>query len=134
MEATENTLSLKVLTVDDSQIVSDNLSEMLGEIKNVNWIGHAFTLSDAYLHIIEKSPEVIILDIQMKEESGFELLEFLKEKHPEIDVMMFTNLSYMPYRKKSMELGAKYFLDKSTEFEKIPEILTNILKKKQNDN
>ena len=129
-----NITSLKVLTVDDSQIVSDNLGEMLSDIQNVNWIGHAFTLSDAYLSIIEKNPEVIILDIQMKEESGFELLEFLRDKHPEIQVMMFTNLSYMPYRKKSMELGAKYFLDKSTEFEKIPEILTTILKNKQNDN
>lgn len=125
---------LKVLTVDDSQIVSDSLGTMLGEINDVNWIGHAFTLSDAYLRIIENSPEVIILDIQMKEESGFELLEFLRDKHPEIEVMMFTNLSYLPYRKKSMELGAKYFLDKSTEFEKIPEILTDILKKKHNDN
>ena len=35
---------------------------------------------------------------------------------------------------KSIELGAKYFIDKSTEFEKIPEILTTILKNKQNDN
>ncbi|MCG3167512.1 MAG: Response regulator GacA [Bacteroidia bacterium] len=129
-----NTASLKVLTVDDSQIVSENLGEMLNDIQNINWIGHAFTLSDAYLHIIEKEPEVIILDIQMKEESGFELLEFLKQKHPEIQVMMFTNLSYLPYRKKSIELGAKYFLDKSTEFEKIPEILTAILNNKQNDN
>ncbi len=129
-----NITSLKVLTVDDSQIVSDNLGEMLSDIQNINWLGHAFTLSDAYINIIEKNPEVIILDIQMKEESGFELLEFLRDKHPEIQVMMFTNLSYMPYRKKSMELGAKYFLDKSTEFEKIPEILTTILKNKQNDN
>jgi DNA-binding NarL/FixJ family response regulator len=129
-----NTPSLKVLTVDDSQIVSDNLGEMLSDIQNIHWIGHAFTLSDAYLNIIQKNPELIILDIQMKEESGFELLEFIRDKHPEIQVMMFTNLSYMPYRKKSMELGAKYFIDKSTEFEKIPEILTTILKNKQNDN
>lgn len=128
------TSSLKVLTVDDSQIVSENLGNMLSDIQNIIWIGHAFTLSDAYLNIIEKKPEVIILDIQMKEESGFELLEFLKEKHPEIQVMMFTNLAYLPYRKKSMEMGARYFLDKSSEFEKIPEILTTIVKNKQNDN
>jgi DNA-binding NarL/FixJ family response regulator len=128
------TPTLKVLTVDDSQIVSDNLGQILSELQHINWIGHAFTLSDAYLHIIEKAPEVIILDIQLKEESGFELLEFLRDKHPEIHVLMFTNLSYAPYRKKSIELGAKFFIDKSTEFEKIPEILITIFNKKQNDN
>ena len=130
MEINITNQSLRVLTVDDSPIVSESLGTLLGELQSINWVGHAFNLSEAHIQIIEKAPEVVILDINMKEESGFDLLEFLAEKHPEIELMMFTNMSYLPYRKKSFELGAKYFLDKSTEFEKIPEVLNQILTNK----
>lgn len=126
METMTNDSNLKILTIDDSPIVSEGIGSLLRELDNINWVGHAFNISQAHVYIIEQNPDVIILDIQLKDESGFDMLEFLRAKHPEIQVIMFTNLSYAPYRKKSMELGAKYFLDKSTEFEKIPEILTEI--------
>ena len=40
--------------------------------------------------------------------------------------VVLTNYPYPHYRKKCLEAGAKYFLDKSTEFSKIPEILEKI--------
>lgn len=122
--------TLTVFTVDDSEIVYKIIGPLLVETKNITWLGHAFSLPDAYLQLSKKIPKVIILDIQLKEESGFELLEYLSKNHPAIVVIMFSNLSSIPYREKCKELGAKYFLDKSTEFEKIPEILTEITKKK----
>ncbi|MES2140351.1 MAG: response regulator [Bacteroidota bacterium] len=125
MNPIEQTLS--VFTVDDSEIVYKIIGPLLLETKNITWLGHAFSLGDAYLQVAEKKPEVVILDIQLGVESGFEFLEYLSKNHPNIPVIMFSNLSSIPYRQKCKQLGAKYFLDKSSEFEKLPEILSELM-------
>ncbi|MES2397736.1 MAG: response regulator [Bacteroidota bacterium] len=119
--------TLTVFSVDDSEIVYKSIKTLLLETKNILWAGHALSLHDACLQIDKKNPNVVILDIQLREESGFEFLKYLSKNHPAIVVIMFSNLSSMPYREKAMELGAKYFLDKSTEFEKIPKVLTELI-------
>ncbi|MES2591008.1 MAG: response regulator [Bacteroidota bacterium] len=117
---------LTVFTVDDSAIVYKLIGPLIAETKNITWVGHAFSLTYAYMQIDKKKPNVVILDIQLREEKGFELLEYLSTNHPGIAVIMFTNSSSQPYRQKCKKLGAKYFLDKSTEFETIPKILTEL--------
>lgn len=118
---------LTVFTVDDSEIVYKNMGLLLAENKNVTWLGHSFSLDDAYLQIAEKKPKLVILDIHLKENNSFELLEHIKKEYPSTVVVMFTNISTEPYRKKCKDLGAQYFLDKSDEFEKIPQIVEELL-------
>ena len=123
----QNEFPLTIFTVDDSEIVYRNLGALLNENKNVKWIGHAFSVAEATLQIPKQKPRIVILDIQLKDKSSFELLEYLTEYYPDITVIMLTNLAFEPYRKKCAEHGAKYFLDKSSEFEKIPLIVEELL-------
>lgn len=116
---------LRVLTVDDSTKIAQHLNRLLSELVNVKQIGHAYNLSDAH-RLISNNPHVIILDIQLKEESGLDLLSHIQKNNPEIIVIMLSNMSYTAYRTKCLELGAQYFLDKSTDFEKITEVLDRI--------
>ena len=46
---------------------------------------------------------------------------------PSCVVIIFTNYPYPQYRKKCMEAGADFFFDKSMEFEKIPEVLGQLV-------
>lgn len=128
---TQSKTSLTIFTVDDSEIVYKSMRTFLSDNENISWVGHAFSLADAYKQISEKKPEIVILDIQLKEHSSIELLEHLNKNTPNIVVIMFTNLSTPPYRKRCEELGAKYFLDKSGEFEKIPQILKEVVQSKK---
>lgn len=122
-----------VLIVDDSSIVAQNIKLMIEDIEGVSTVYHSLNLNRAYVYISDKKPCIVFLDIQLKNETGFELLEFLAEKHPEIIVIMISNLSHDVYRKKSMEMGAHFFIDKSTEFEKLPEIIMSMIKKRSSD-
>jgi DNA-binding NarL/FixJ family response regulator len=127
MNTTEHK-KLKVLTVDDSTKIAQHLNQMLSEISYVERIGHAYTLENAHKHINKNNPHLVILDIQLKEESGLDLLTYLHKNNPEIIVMMLSNMSFPAYRTKCLELGAKYFLDKSIDFEKIPVVIDSIYK------
>lgn len=117
---------LKVLSVDDSKIITTHLDYILRDIKKVKWIGHAFCIKEAKDLIRIEKPDVILLDIMLKEENGFDLLKYIKNNYPEIVVFMLSNNINSGYYKKSMLLGAHYLIDKSYEFYNIPNFLMAI--------
>lgn len=119
---------MNLISVDDSETILNHIKLMLDSIEDVNYYGHAFTISEA-THLIETHlPDVVLLDLMLKEESGIELLEHIKSSYPSIDVIILSNHSELFYKNKCKALGAKYFLDKSYEFDKLPQILKNLSK------
>ena len=114
---------LKVLTVDDSAIITTHLAYILKDLKEVKWIGHAFCIREAEALIKIWKPDVVLLDIMLKEESGFDLLKNIKNNYPDIVVFMLSNITNPIYSKKSILLGAHYLIDKSYEFYNIPNFL-----------
>ena len=119
---------LKVLIVDDSPLVVKRLFHILFEIDDVKCIGHASQYEDA-LRLVEKSkPDVVLLDIQLPKKNGIDILVSIKSKFKKVKVVMLSNFSDKYYKNLCFTSGCDYFLDKSTEFEKIEGTLLNIIK------
>jgi len=118
---------MKVLIVDDSEVVRERLRTMLSELKGVEVIGQAESSKEAIGAIRKLKPDAVILDIQMSGGNGIKVLEKIKEEMPSTKVIMLTNYPYPQYRKKCMDAGADYFFDKSTEFEKVIEVVKNMV-------
>lgn len=121
---------MKVLIVDDSNIVCEGLRQMLINIAGVELIGQANDAQDAITAISEYEPDVVILDIRLPGKSGIEVLKDIRDKKLPIRVIMLTNYPYPQYRKKCEELGADYFFDKVTEIEKISNLIEELTKNK----
>ncbi len=79
--------------------------------------------SEAIAAFQQLKPEVAILDIQMPGGSGIDVLVHIKKESPRTTVIMLTNYPLPPFRKCCQKAGADYFFDKSTEFEKVIEVL-----------
>ena len=120
---------MKVFIADDSTIVRERLITILSDIEEIDVVGQA-SKGDEAIELIEKlNPDVLVLDIRMPGVNGIETLQKIRETNLDIVVIMLTNYPYPQYKKKCLESGANYFLDKSNEFEKIPEILDQIREK-----
>jgi DNA-binding NarL/FixJ family response regulator len=117
---------LKVLIVDDSDILRERLRSILGELRRVEVTGEAVDALEAKSMLEQHTPDVVILDIRMPKGSGIDILEMLKKKKPNVKVIVLTNYPYPQYRKRCLEAGAEYFLDKSTEFDKLPDIFKQL--------
>lgn len=127
-------MTLKVVTVDDSITITTHLNYIFNKHKEIEWVAHAYDLSEGKKIIKSHKPDVILLDIMVNEESGFDLLLFVKKNFPCIKVYMLSNLNDDFYIKKSKQLGAAHFIDKSYEFETITQLLKNEHKKKYSIN
>ena len=115
-----------VFIVDDSPVVRDRLAAMIAEVPNVEVVGQADIAFEAIYSIRRLRPAVVVLDISMPGGSGMYVLETVKKDRPVPVVIMLTNFAQEQYRQKCLQLGADYFFDKSTEFERVTEVLRQI--------
>lgn len=127
-------MKLKVLSIDDSNTITTHLNYLFKDLEMVEWIGHAYNIEEGKSKVQHSFPDVILLDIMVNEESGFDLLSFVKSNFPEIKVFMLSNLTDQIYVKKSKQMGACHFIDKSYEFETIPGLLIDALESKKSLN
>jgi DNA-binding NarL/FixJ family response regulator len=112
-----------VFIVDDSPVVRDRLVQLIDEVPQVEVIGEADIAFEAIHSIRRLRPQVVVLDISMPGGSGLYVLETIKREHPAPQVIMLTNFTHEEYRQKCLRLGADHFFDKTTEFEKVLDIL-----------
>jgi len=112
-----------ILIVDDSVVILERLIRMLEETENIQFV-HAGGYHEAIQLLNEITPDLALLDIHLPDKSGIELLRTIKEKYPNITVVMITNNVNDYYRNYCRTLGAEYFVDKSKDFNLIPEIIS----------
>jgi len=118
---------MKVFIADDSEVVCERLTTMLSELPGIEIIGQAKDVGESIESIRRLHPDVVILDIRMPGGSGIDVLEDIKKINGAPMVIILTNYPYPQYRKKCMALGAEYFFDKATEFEKVTEVLETLI-------
>jgi DNA-binding NtrC family response regulator len=82
---------------------------------------------DALRKVDESRYDVMILDIMMPKMDGLEVLQRVKETHPDIDVIMVTGLSQIETAVKSMKLGAFDYLPKPFLLSEIRSLVTKAL-------
>ncbi|MEO5967405.1 MAG: response regulator [Ferruginibacter sp.] len=115
------------LIVDDSELISDRMEKQLMELDCISETYIAYNFNDAVDQLEDKSIDVVILDINLSlpGKNGLELLQFIKDTYPDIKTIMLTNQSGDFYKNLCLKIGSDHFFDKSTEFEKIPSIISS---------
>lgn len=115
-----------VYIVDDSTSIRVRLAEMLGRMGDVAVVGQAATAPEAVNGILNTHPDSVLLDLNLEGTSGMQVLRAVHKEAPDIVFVVLTNHSEPQYRRACTLAGAAYFLDKSTEFERVREVIAEI--------
>jgi two-component system, NarL family, response regulator DevR len=117
----QNKNLLRVFLADDSEPIVKRLVALLAAVEGVQIIGSARTVNAAIRGIQHLSPDLAILDFQLPDGTGLDILKKIKQQPFPPIVMMLTNVSLPHYREKCMQCGADYFFDKSQDFDRVVE-------------
>lgn len=96
---------MKALVIDDERLARKELIKLLDEIPLVNVVGEAANADEAIEMIDNLNPDLLFLDIQMPDKTGFELLEMLDT----VPKVIFTT-AYDEYALKAFEVNALDYL------------------------
>ncbi|MBV8031703.1 MAG: response regulator transcription factor [Betaproteobacteria bacterium] len=112
-----------VFLVEDSPLVLERLQAMLAPVEGVRVVGSAASANEAIPAILAARPDVVILDLKLQESSGFDVLRAVHKREPGIDVYMLSNFASEPYRRFALRHGARGFFDKTSEFERVRDVI-----------
>lgn len=108
---------MKVLLVEDYAPIRERLCDLVRTVPGAHIVAEAEEPSIAVAAIEANDPAVVIIDLQLKAgTSGLTILKWVREHRPQIAVIVLSNSAYAQMRKTCLELGAKLFLDKASEF------------------
>ena len=122
---------LKTLLVEDSKLISARLLELIVQTPGVTASSVVDTEADAISAINREMPDVIILDLQLRQGSGFGVMRHVNTMSMPPIVVVLTNYALPQFQAQVIALGAYCFLDKSREFERLPEVLAELHARRQ---
>lgn len=115
--------ALRVFVVENSPLVRERIEGMLASIEGVRSVGHAAGADEAIHEILDLHPDAVVLDVRLAQGTGFDVLRALRKQAPEIAVYMLSNFATEPYRRLAARLGVAGYFDKTTQFERVCEVL-----------
>lgn len=117
----------KIFLLDDEELITSMLSRVLKKE------GYAVTAETDPQDVIEKirslSPDVVLLDVNIPEKNGLDILQEIKDKGPETEVVMLTADDTVETAVKAMKFGAADYLTKPLDIEKVRIVINNIIEK-----
>lgn len=106
------TIKTKVLIVDDGIETVEKLKSVFAKDEKFEFVGACQSVDDACKMIDEKVPDVVVTEIVLKGQDGFELLERAKNLKNKPKFFVLSALSQEAAVEKAMELGAVYYMAK----------------------
>jgi DNA-binding response OmpR family regulator len=114
---------LRVLLVEDTMLVADQLRELLRRSPHDPEVIVVPTEDEALATANVYEPHVVILDLKLKQGTGFGVLRTLCEAEDRPLLIVLTNYALPQYREFAKLIGADFFLDKAFDFATVTEIL-----------
>jgi DNA-binding NarL/FixJ family response regulator len=118
---------MKIFIADVAARFRNQLIELLSEIDAVEVVGQAGDTATALSAIKALRPDVVMVDIQLSEGSGVDLLRKIRRDDKTVVAIMMTNQASRPYRQACMRAGADFLFDKANEINEVKEVIQNLL-------
>ena len=105
---------IRVMLVDDHEVVREGLRTLIGRHKEMLVVGEAGTTAEAIETAARAKPDVIVMDIRLPDGSGVEACRTIREARPETKVIMLTSYADDEALFASILAGAAGYLLKQT--------------------
>jgi len=108
---------IRVLLVDDHELVRTGISRMLADVDGIEVIGQGASGEEAVSLSRELGPDVVLMDIQMPGIGGLEATRKIVRQQPEVKIIIVTVCEDEPFPTKLMDAGASGYITKGAPLE-----------------
>jgi DNA-binding NarL/FixJ family response regulator len=103
---------IKILIVDDHNLVRDGIQSLLSTAKDMWVVGEASCGEEAVSEALEKKPDLILMDIMLPDFNGIEAARRIKEKMPQVKILFLSMEVIENFVTEAVQVGADGYLPK----------------------
>lgn len=117
---------MNIAIVDDHQLFRKSLALLVNSFDGIS-VAYQAENGKEFLEKLQTNPiDLVLLDIQMPEMDGFETCKILREKYPNLYIIIISQLTTKESVHKVMELGAHGFFTKNSNPEQLEETIKSV--------
>lgn len=118
---------IKVMIVDNHSLIREGLKQLLEFDGSIEVVGEASNGIECLEKIDSVHPEVLLLDINMPEKNGIEVLKEMKEKESPIKVLILTVHNELEYLTQAVDIGVDGYILKDSESSELKKAIQSVL-------
>ena len=116
-----------VLIVDDHPIVREGLARLIAHEPDIEVCGGADNVSDALDQVASLRPDLVVVDISLRDSNGLELISELKCRHPNLRALVWSMFDEMVFAERALRAGAMGYVNKQQPIDIVLEAIRQVL-------
>ncbi|MDW7615894.1 response regulator [Peribacillus simplex] len=122
-------LKIRAVIAEDDFRVADIHEKFLKNFDEIEVVGKAVNAKKTLRILEQKSPDLLLLDVYMPDQLGTDLLPDIRQKFPNVDIIMITAATDKEQLEKSLHYGVENYLIKPVEMKRFNQVIEEYLKK-----
>ncbi|HKL87544.1 MAG TPA: response regulator transcription factor [Salinibacter sp.] len=117
---------IHVYLVDDHPPIRDAIARVLEDTMDVELCGYAGEATQARSQIEAMTPNVAIIDISLEDQHGLSLVQGIRERHPQIELLVYSMYDENIYAERALRAGASGYLMKTESPSRLVEAIRRV--------
>jgi DNA-binding NarL/FixJ family response regulator len=126
-ETQTNQKKTRILIVDDHPIVREGLAKLIDQEWDMTVCGQAEDAHQALKAVTTLNPDLVIVDISLKETSGMDLIKDIKDRHAGLPVLTLSMHDESLYAERALRAGAQGYIMKQEAPEMVVAAIRSVL-------
>ncbi len=103
---------MRIFIVDDHPLIRDGMALLVGSQRDMQVSGSAASMREAIQQITQDPPDVMVIDLSLKDGLGLELIKTVKERQPQIRMLVVSAFEEGIYAERALRSGALGYVNK----------------------
>ena len=108
-----------IIIVDDHPVVRQGLAQLINQEADLHVCGQAEDAHEAVRAIKELAPDMVIVDISLRDTSGMDLIKDIKVRHPDLPILTLSMHDEAVYAERALRAGARGYIMKQEATERV---------------
>ena len=117
---------IKVLIADDLELIRQSLQIVLGIREEISVIGTAGNGNEVIRLVQKEKPDVILMDVRMPEMDGVQCTRMIKERYPQIKIIILTTFDDDEFVFSALKYGASGYLLKGISMDELEKAIRTV--------
>jgi DNA-binding NarL/FixJ family response regulator len=123
----QRALKSEILLVDDHPLIRDAITRLIATQPDLACAGVADNTSDAKRLVEQSAPDLIILDLRLKNGNALDLIKTLRLEHTDVKVLVFSQYDELSFAERALRAGASGYLMKENGADELLRAMRKVL-------